>query len=236
MLGLTPAIGRLLGPQDDALGSERAAVAVLSWASWTNRFHADPSVVGKRLVVDGVQATVIGVAPRHFFGLQIGAAPEIWLPVAMEPLIQTPSRRASGELTMSVMARLKPGVPRDQARAELRVIDRDRIEEIAKRGDLKWLKVTIDVVPATAGMSSLTFVLREAAVRADGDRFRAAAAGVHQRGGPPAGAWRRSFPRDGRASVARRRLAPPGAAGADRVAAARRGRLSGRHRARLLRC
>ena len=158
MLGLTPAIGRLLGPQDDALGSARAAVAVLSWASWTNRFHADPSVVGKQLVVDGVPATVIGVAPQRFFGLQIGAAPEVWLPVAMEPLIQTPSRRASGELTMSVMARLKPGVPRDRARAELRVINRDRIEEIAKRGDLKWLKVTIDVVPATAGMSSLAFV------------------------------------------------------------------------------
>jgi len=158
MLGLTPAIGRLLGPRDDAPGSASAAVAVLSWASWTNRFHADPSVVGKRLGVDGVQATVIGVAPRRFFGLQIGAAPEIWLPVAMEPLIQSPSRRASGELAMSVMARVKPGVPLDQARAELRVIDRDRIEEIAKRGDTRWRQVTIDVVPAAAGMSRLTFV------------------------------------------------------------------------------
>jgi len=158
MLGLTPAIGRLLGPEDDTLGSASAAVAVLSWASWTNRFHGDPSVVGKRLVVDGVPATVIGVAPRRFFGLQIGAAPEIWLPVAMEPLIQTPSRRASGELTMSVMARVKPGVPLDQARAELRVINRDRIEEIAKRGDVRWRQVTIDAVPAAAGMSRLTFV------------------------------------------------------------------------------
>ena len=158
MLGLTPAIGRLLGPQDDTLRSASAAVAVLSWASWTNRFHGDPSVVGKRLVVDGVPATVIGVAPRRFFGLQIGAAPEIWLPVAMEPLIQTPSRRASGELTMSVMARVKPGVPLDQARAELRVINRDRIEEIAKRGDVRWRQVTIDAVPAAAGMSRLTFV------------------------------------------------------------------------------
>jgi len=158
MLGLTPAIGRLIGLQDDALGSGSAAVAVLSWASWTNRFHADPSVIGKRLVIDGAPATVIGVAPRRFFGLQIGAAPELWLPVAMEPLIQTPSRRASGELTMSVMARVKPGVPRDQARAELRVINRDRNEEIAKRGDVRWRQVTIDVVPAAAGMSRLTFV------------------------------------------------------------------------------
>ena len=157
MLGLTPAIGRLLGPQDDALGSS-AAVAVLSWASWTNRFHGDPSVVGKQLVVDGVPATVIGVAPRRFFGLQIGAAPELWLPVAMEPLMQRPSRRASGELPMSVMARVRRGVPRGQATADLRVIGRDRNEEIAKRGDARWRQVTIDAVPAAAGMSRLTFV------------------------------------------------------------------------------
>jgi predicted permease len=158
MLGLTPALGRLIGPQDDTLGSSSAAVAVLSWASWTNRFHADPFVVGKRLVVDGAPATVIGVAPRRFIGLQIGAAPEIWLPVAIEPLIQTPSRRASGELTMSVMARIKPGVPREQARAELSVINRDRSEEIARRGDARWRQVTIDAVPSAAGMSRLTFV------------------------------------------------------------------------------
>ena len=137
MLGLTPAIGRLIGPQDDALGSGSAAVAVLSWASWTDRFHADPSVVGRRLVVDGAPATVIGVAPRRFFGLQVGAAPEIWLPVAIEPLIQHPSRRASGELAMSVMARVKPGVPLGQARAELSAINRDRNEEIAMRGDAR---------------------------------------------------------------------------------------------------
>ena len=96
MLGVTPAVGRLLGPQDDALGSASAAVAVLSWASWTTRFHADPSVIGRRLEIDGAPATVIGVTPRQFFGVQVGAAPEIWLPVAMEPLIQRPSRRASG--------------------------------------------------------------------------------------------------------------------------------------------
>ena len=158
MLGLTPAVGRLLGPQDDTLGSASAAVAVLSWASWSSRFHADPSVVGKRILVDGAQATVIGVAPRRFLGVQIGVAPEIWLPVAMEPLVQRPSRRASGELAMSVLARVKRGVPLDQARAEVRVIDRDRIEEIAKRGDARWRQATIDVIPAAAGISRLTFV------------------------------------------------------------------------------
>ena len=155
-LGVTPAIGRLIGPADDRLGSPDAAVAVLSWASWHTRFHQDPAVVGMRVSVNGAQATVIGVAARPFFGLQVGAAPELWLPVAMEPLVQHPSQRESGQLGTGLMARLKPGASIDQARAELRVLDRPRIEEIARRGDMKWLQVTIDVVPAAAGFSTLS--------------------------------------------------------------------------------
>jgi predicted permease len=163
MLGVTPAMGRLLGPPDDTLGGDSAAVAVLSWASWTNRFRGDPAVIGRRLTIEGVQATVIGIAPRRFFGVQVGAAPEFWLPVAMEPLIHPPggvegSRRASGDLTMSVLARIRPDVPLDRANAELRVINRDRIEEIAKRGDARWRQATIAAVPAAAGMSPLNFL------------------------------------------------------------------------------
>src|SRR4029077_16661773 len=60
--------------------------------------------------------------------------------------------------SMSVMARIKPGVPLQQARAELQPINRDRNEEIAKRGDARGRQVTIDAVPAAAGLSSLTFV------------------------------------------------------------------------------
>jgi putative ABC transport system permease protein len=156
VLGVKPAIGRLIGRQDDELGSSKAAVAVLSWASWNRRFHRDPDIIGKRITVEAAQATVIGVAPREFFGLQVGAAPEIWLPAAIEPIVHQPSARMSGQLNVAVMARLKPGVSLDQARAELLVLDRPRIEEIAARGDLKWLKTTIEVVPAAAGFSTLS--------------------------------------------------------------------------------
>ena len=71
MLGVTPAVGRLLGPQDDALGSASAAVAVLSWASWTTRFHADPSVIGRRLEIDGAPATVIASRHASFSGCKL---------------------------------------------------------------------------------------------------------------------------------------------------------------------
>src|SRR5262249_41845000 len=147
MLGVKPVIGRLIGQQDDELGSPNAGVAVLSWACWNSRFHRDPAIVGRQIVVEAAQATVIGGAPREFFGLQVGAAPEMWLPVAFEPIVHQPSARLSGQLDMGVMARLKPGVSIEQASAELQVLDRPRIEEIAARGDLKWLQTRIDVVP-----------------------------------------------------------------------------------------
>src|SRR6185295_15294595 len=69
-LGVRPAIGRLIGPQDDQLGAAGAAVAVVSWSYWKNRFNLDPAILGRRLVVDGVPATVVGVTSRAFVGLQ----------------------------------------------------------------------------------------------------------------------------------------------------------------------
>ena len=77
----------------------------------------------------------------------------------MEPLIQRPSRRASGELAMSVMARIKPGVSIDAgARGDCGVLDRDRIEEIAKRGDATVAAGHDRRRPGAAGISTLTFV------------------------------------------------------------------------------
>ena len=73
------------------------AVAVLSWSYWQKRFNRDPSILNKPIVLDGVPATVIGVAPRGFFGLRVGFSPDMWVPAAMEPMIQRPSRRASGD-------------------------------------------------------------------------------------------------------------------------------------------
>jgi putative ABC transport system permease protein len=71
-LGVRPAIGRLLAPEDNPAGPE-GAVAVVSWSQWIRRFHGDPNVVGKRIVVQDVPATVIGVAPPAFAGLRVEA-------------------------------------------------------------------------------------------------------------------------------------------------------------------
>jgi predicted permease len=144
VLGLEPAIGRLIGPGDGPLVAGGSAVAVLSWSYWNSRFHRDPAVLGKRITVDEVPVTVIGVAPREFFGLKVGARTDVWLP-----------RMTAGRMSLSVIARLKPGVTMEQARAEMAVLHQFTIEERAGAGKdplLRQLKV--EVQPAGTGLSS----------------------------------------------------------------------------------
>ena len=133
-LGVRPALGRVIDGQDDQLESATAASAVVSWSYWTNRLHADPASIGKAIVVNGVPATVVGVAPREFFGLQVGIRPSVWLPAAMEPTLQKPSRRMDGSLGVSMLARLRAGVTIEQALAEMRVLDRYRLRTSRRVG------------------------------------------------------------------------------------------------------
>ena len=67
VLGIRPAVGRLIAPGDEPSVGE-SAVAVLSHDFWQNELGADPDVVGRSLTVNGQLLTVIGVAPEGFFG------------------------------------------------------------------------------------------------------------------------------------------------------------------------
>jgi putative ABC transport system permease protein len=160
VLGLRPATGRLIAPQDDKVGAPESAVAVVSWSYWQRRLNLNPSILGTQIVVNGVPATVIGVAPREFFGLHVGIMPALWIPAAMEPLIQQPSQRLAGSLGLALVGRLKPGVSIEQARAEMTVLDRVRTDEIAKRSNNpQWRQVRLDVQSAATGISWLRDVL-----------------------------------------------------------------------------
>ncbi len=155
-LGVRSALGRLIEPRDDVMGSADAAVVAVSWSYWRNRLGGDPAAIGRRLIVGGVPATVIGVVAREFTSLQVGLRTDLWMPVAMEPMVQRPSARVSGDLGIAVIARLKPGVSIEQAQAEMRALDRVRVEEIAATsGDPVWRQVRIDVASASAGFSIL---------------------------------------------------------------------------------
>jgi putative ABC transport system permease protein len=137
VLGVKPAVGRLIGPADGP------AVAVVSWYYWKSRFHQDPAILGKQIVVDGVAVTVIGVTPREFQGLQVVLKPDIWLPAA------------PGRTSLSLVGRLKAGVSIGQARAEMAVLYPWVIEERASHSKNPVLRqMKLEVEPAGAGLSS----------------------------------------------------------------------------------
>jgi len=156
-LGVRPFLGRVIDAADDQVGSPSAASAVVSWSYWTNRLHSDPAIVGKVLVLNDVPTTVVGVAPRAFAGLQVGLSPNLWVPAAMEPLVQRPSRRVDGTMTVGVMGRLKPGVTIEQALVEMRVLDRYRLEDMvkARQSAASVRGITIELEPAAAGFAAL---------------------------------------------------------------------------------
>jgi predicted permease len=161
-LGIQAAIGRVIEPADDRLEGGDPAVAVVSWAYWDTRWQRSAPILGSRIVVEGVAATVIGVTPREFAGLQPGLEPRVWMPAAMETLVRRPSRRLSGELPLQLAGRLAPGVTLEQARAELRVLDRERVEELAARSrNPRWRLAQIDLQPARAGLTALRDALRQ---------------------------------------------------------------------------
>jgi len=141
MLGLQPAIGRLIGPRDVEAGA--APVAVINWSYWKSRFNLNPAILGTQIKVNGVPAAIVGVTPRAFLGLQAGVVPAVWLPATRPPGFR-------------MLARLKPGVSIEQARAEMSVLYRSSLEPVVKKeGNARWLESTMEVESAAAGFSVL---------------------------------------------------------------------------------
>jgi hypothetical protein len=118
-LGIRPHLGRLLTSDDD---HQAAANAVLSYDFWLRKFHADPAVLGREIVLGGHPFTVIGVSPPEFNGLAVDTAPDLRVPAALDRVLVT----ARGEMSPSarplfaqVFARLANGVSFERANAEV---------------------------------------------------------------------------------------------------------------------
>jgi predicted permease len=121
-LGITPAKGRFFLPEENrAPGS--AAVAVLSYNAWRIRFDGAGDVIGKILDINGTSFTVVGVAPEDFLGVSAVFGPDAWLPATMaQQVLPAPMRdvlRERGKPFFQTVARLKPGIRRNQVEASL---------------------------------------------------------------------------------------------------------------------
>jgi putative ABC transport system permease protein len=130
VLGVQPEIGRLLGPQDDRTPGGHPVI-VLSHALWQRLFAGDPKVVGSSVLVNARPYTVVGVTPPSFRGSELGLALDAWVPVAMHEFIEPGGPRFDerGNHWLTGLARLKPGVGLDQARARLDVVARQLEQE-----------------------------------------------------------------------------------------------------------
>jgi predicted permease len=120
VLEVKPAIGRLLGPDDDRAVNE-SHVVVLSHAYWRTRFASDPGVLNQTMIVNGQTMTIVGVAPRGFEGTTLGSSPQVFVPITMrgymEPGFRSWTNRQS--YWVYLFARLRPGMSIAQARASL---------------------------------------------------------------------------------------------------------------------
>jgi predicted permease len=119
-LGIQPALGRFLGPDDDQVEGE-GRVAVLSYAFWQNRFASSPDVLTTPLVVNGQAMTIVGVAPRGFNGTTIEERPLVFVPISMRAVMQPGVLPSSDRQSYWVylFGRLKPGITVEQAGAAL---------------------------------------------------------------------------------------------------------------------
>jgi predicted permease len=123
VLGLQPALGRLLGPSDDAtIGAN--FVAILSHRFWESRLGADSSLINKSVIINGQRMTIVGVAPKGFDGTTLGARPFVFVPLSMRTAMQPGFRGFENRRSYWVyaFARLKDGVSMDQAKSAINAV------------------------------------------------------------------------------------------------------------------
>jgi predicted permease len=119
-LGLAPAIGRTFNAREDVTPGSHA-VAVLSHGFWQRTFGSSQGIVGKKIEVNNVPFTVVGVAPRGFSGTEIGFPTDLWIPMMMQAEIGKDLLKDPVTSWVEIMGRLKPGVSSEQASAAVSV-------------------------------------------------------------------------------------------------------------------
>ena len=122
-LGVHPTLGRGFELGED-LGRNAHPVTVISYQLWQGRFHGDPEIVGKTQRLNGVQHTIVGVAPEAFYGTFVGWAMQFWVTASMEEIFEAGGYKLEdrGARWIEAFVRLKPGVTREQAQQEISAV------------------------------------------------------------------------------------------------------------------
>lgn len=169
-LGIRPLLGRLISPEDEQT-PDGHPVIVISYAFWQSRFGGSSSALGKKVLINGYPMTVIGVAEKGFNTLESGALVDLWAPLMMKERL-TPTfghledRRY---IWLHVFGRLKPGVSRDQAQAQLQQVFTARVDDelatvpagMAAQMRERWMKKKIILEDGHRGTSQIREALAQ---------------------------------------------------------------------------
>ena len=221
-LGVQAALGRTFNADDDRPGGGASGlVAVISHGCWQRRFGSDGSVIGRIVRIDRRPFTIVGVAPRGFFGVAAGLAPDITIPLTAIQDSRTLTSTTSAWLHL--MGRLRDGVSREQANVALKGIWPAVLEVTTNPGApadrrAKYLGRQTELLDGSAGFSRVRQPVRRTSVDSLRARRAVVRRRVRQRSQLAAGSRRRASARDRGAAGDWRQPCQARATALDRIA------------------
>src|SRR3989449_85419 len=164
VLGVRPALGRMLSPADDDVQGAHP-VMILSHGYWTRHFGGDAGVLNQTVLVNNTEMTIVGVAQAGFTGIQVGQTPDIFVPITMKGQM-TPVHNGLEDWNdsfLAVFARRKPGIPVEQAQAGINVDYPGLLEQQAAtlkfkaggKDEKKFLSKKIVLYPGAQGRTTV---------------------------------------------------------------------------------
>lgn len=160
-LGVAPYLGRMFTPSDDRSGCG-ARAAVVSYGFWQRRFAGDSAAIGKTITLNGQPVEVIGVTPPGFFGVEVGRAYDVAVPLCSHAMLGQERDWLTNGRTwwVTVMGRTKPGESLEQVNATLQTTSVATFEATLppgiQAGDAQaYRTLTLLATPGAAGLSVL---------------------------------------------------------------------------------
>jgi len=161
VLGVQPILGRLINPEDDQPGCGTSA-ANISYAFWQRNYAGDPSVIGKRLTLDGNSFQILGVTPPGFIGISVGDTFDVAIPVCVEPILSPRNNRLALRHAwwLASIGRLKPGWTIQRANAQMSAVTPAVLQETIpttydSEATKKYLEYKLGAFSASTGFSGL---------------------------------------------------------------------------------
>jgi len=164
VLGIQPILGRMFTRGED---DKPSSLAVLSYSYWT-RLGSDPHIAGRTVTIGRVPLTIIGVGPKSFVGTIFSDLPDIWYPLSIDATVNQQPQDWRADRTvhnLGMIGRLKPGVTRPEALADVQILakqlteanpqtDKDRVARLTETTMLP-----VDSVSSAKIISAILFAI-----------------------------------------------------------------------------